>query len=242
MPPAPRTAPSPSGPRYFQIKVALENRIAQLPAGTSLPPERKLAAELKTSRTTLRRALAELTAEGVLSSTQGSGNFVAPPKMVHVRQLTSFSDDMTALGGTLESEMLSAATESASDDVAEHLGIDPGAPLHRLTRLRVVNGEPIALETAHVSGELGGLADAVTRRGSLYATLADEFGVHIHEVEDSVQTALATPEQAQHLRVTTGTPLLLIERTSRDAAGTIIEWTRSFYRGDRVRFMARGQL
>lgn len=238
-------SPAPSrpaqGPRYFQIKLALEGRIAELATGTSLPPERKLAAELGTSRTTLRRALAELTAEGVLSRTQGSGNFIAPPKLVHVRQLTSFSDDLGAEGLTVESEILAAETLSADAELAAQLEITPGDPVQRLARLRIVNEEPLALETAHLPGDLDGLPAAVAERGSLYATL-HSYGVDIYDVQDSVQTALATPDQAVHLRINTGTPLLLIERTSRTAQGRVVEWTRSFYRGDRVRFVARGKL
>lgn len=228
-------------PRYFQVKLALEKRIAELEPGMSLPPERKLATELGTSRTTLRRALAELTAEGVLSSTQGSGNYVAPPKLVHVRQLTSFSDDLGAAGLTVHSEIIDADQPSADADLATHLDIDKGAPVERLVRLRIVNDEPLALETACLPIPLDGLVDAVTTSGSLYATL-HRFGIEICDVEDSVQTALATPDQGRHLKVATGTPLLLIERTSRDADGRIVEWTRSFYRGDRVRFVARGTL
>ncbi|MBE7194268.1 MAG: GntR family transcriptional regulator, partial [Gordonia polyisoprenivorans] len=229
------------GPRYFQVKVALQQRIGDLEPGMSLPPERKLATELGTSRTTLRRALAELTAEGVLSSTQGSGNFVTPPKLVHVRQLTSFSDDLGAQGRTVDSEILDAGHAPADTDLAVRLEVPTGTPVHRLTRLRIVNDEPLALETAHIPGEFDDFADAVAASGSLYATLRAR-GIVICDVEDSVQTALAVPDQAAYLRVATGTPLLQIERTSRDADGTCVEWTRSYYRGDRVRFVARGRL
>ena len=86
----------PAPPRYFQVKLALADLIAGLDRGTSLPPERQLAEQLGTSRTTLRKALAELAGEGVLRRTQGSGNFVAPPKVVHVRQLSSLTDDLKA--------------------------------------------------------------------------------------------------------------------------------------------------
>ncbi len=231
-----------AGPAYFQVKLALEQRIATLEPGMSLPPERKLADELHTSRTTLRKALAELSAEGVLSRTQGSGNFVTPPKPVRIRQLTSLSDDLRAEGKSIESAMLDADQTVADEGLAERLDIAVGAPVERLTRLRIVADEPLALETAHLPGPLPGLAEHVIRRGSLYATLHGDFGITITDVEDSVQTVLATPDQAVHLQVSTGNPLLLIERQSHDASGRIVEWTRSFYRGDRVRFVAHGRL
>jgi GntR family transcriptional regulator len=61
----------------------------------------------------------------------------------------------------------------------------------------------------------------------------------VHSVEDTVETALANPDQAELLRIATGQPLLLVHRTSRDKTGRVVEWTRSVYRGDRFRFVAR---
>lgn len=232
----------PPGPRYFQVKLAVQDRIAGLEPGQSLPPERKLADELGTSRTTLRKALAELTAEGVLSSTQGSGNYVSPPKPVHVRQLTSFSEDLADEGLSVESAVLSAELVPADADVAGHLGVEAGEPVFALTRLRVVEGEPFALETAHLPSRFDDLAARVERSGSLYATLRDDFGVRISDVADTVQTALAVPAQAELLHVPTGAPLLVVHRLSRDAGGAVVEWTCSHYRGDRARFVALGRI
>ena len=48
-----------------------------LPAGWRLPPERTLANDLSVSRTTVTQALDELRGEGLLTSTQGRGTFVA---------------------------------------------------------------------------------------------------------------------------------------------------------------------
>ncbi|MFW0789884.1 GntR family transcriptional regulator [Gordonia sp. CPCC 205333] len=226
-------------PRYFQIKIALTERIAEAAPGTSLPPERQLAAELRTSRTTLRKALAELTAEGVLRSTQGSGNYVAPPRLVHVRQLTSLTHDLGAEGLTLTSRLLSADRLRADADLAIHLDVPSGRRVHRLTRLRIVNDEPMAIETAHLPGRLPGLAERVVANGSLYATLREDYGIEIGTVEDSVETALATPTEANLLQIPSGAPLLMVRRQARDAAGDVVEWTKSAYRGDRFRFVSR---
>lgn len=226
-------------PRYFRIKLALGERIAELEPGTSLPPERQLAAELGTSRTTLRKALAQLAAEGVLTSTQGSGNYVAPPRLVHVRQLTSLTHDLDAEGLAVTSRLLSADRVRADVNLAERLDIPAGRRVYRLTRLRIVGGEPMAVETAHLPGRLPRLSERVARNGSLYATLRDDYGIDVGGVEDSVETALATPDEAGLLEIPSGAPLLLVHRQARDADGTVVEWTRSAYRGDRFRFVAR---
>jgi GntR family transcriptional regulator len=54
-----------------------------------------------------------------------------------------------------------------------------------------------------------------------------------------VETAMTTPAEAELLEVGVGQPLLLLHRTARDETGRVIEWTRSVYRGDRFRFVAR---
>ena len=230
-----QTAP----PSYFEVKLELTELIGRLDEGMSLPPERRLAAQLGTSRSTLRKALAELAAEGVLRRTQGSGNFVAPPKVVRVRQLTSLTDDLEAEGLQPVSVVLSLEAVRADKTVAAHLEVRPGQRIHRLSRLRIVESEPLAIEVAHLPGPLPKLAENLAEKGSLYATLRDCYDRGVTSVEDTVETALATPDQAELLEIGTGQPLLLFHRTGRDRDGRVVEWTRSVYRGDRFRFVAR---
>src|SRR6185295_15196054 len=80
----------------FQVKSEILALIADLPAGSAVPTERELAERFETSRTTVRQAIAELVVDGRLERTQGRGTFVAQPKLMQVRQLTSFSQDLQA--------------------------------------------------------------------------------------------------------------------------------------------------
>jgi GntR family transcriptional regulator len=203
-----------------------------------LPPERALAEELGTSRTTLRKALAELAAEGRLRRTQGSGNYVAPPKIVPVRQLTSLTEDLASMGLSASARILELERVSAGDALAAIFGISATETLWRLTRLRLVDGEPLALEVAHLPGTLPDFAHQLVEHGSLYTTLREAYGRRIATVEDAVEVALVDPREADFLDVGVGQPGLLIHRTGRDESGAVVEWTRSLYRGDRFRFVA----
>lgn len=227
-----------SAPRYFQVKMALQERLAALAEGSSLPPERALAEELGTSRTTLRKALAELAAEGRLRRTQGSGNYVAPPKIVPVRQLTSLTEDLASMGLSSSAKILEIERVRAGDDLATIFGVTPAASVWRLNRLRLVDGEPLALELAHLPGSLRDLPQRLSEHGSLYTTLRTAYGRRIATVEDAVEVALVDPRESELLNVGVGQPGLLIHRTGRDESGEVIEWTRSLYRGDRFRFVA----
>ena len=222
-------------PKYWLVKEQLRGLVDAGDPGTALPTERELAEQLATSRTTVRQAIAELVVEGLLVRTQGSGTYVAgaaagahpPALLVHRRP-------RRGAGG------------------------EPGARRHGRARDRRDRAPPrgrrrCAGSTASASstgcrsptsrpasaGEFPGLAAELDRRGSLYATLRDVYGVELQAVEDTVQTHLADPVTAELLGIETGHPLLLVHRLGEAAGGRPVEWTRSAYRGDRFRFVAR---
>ena len=229
-------------PKYYLVKNEILALTADLEPGDAVPTERELAERFGTSRTTVRQAISELVVDGRLERTQGRGTFVARPKLMQVRQLTSFSQDLAEEGWRPGSRILRLTTEPAADELCERLLVEPGTPVHRLERLRTQAGEPIALEVAHVPGDLPGLHEELETRGSLYGTLRDAYGIEVDAVEDVVETTLADPMTANLLGVETGLPLLLVHRTAWDPRGRVVEWTRSVFRGDRFRFVARQRL
>ncbi|MFE4198509.1 GntR family transcriptional regulator [Paenarthrobacter sp. NPDC056912] len=229
----------PATPKYYLLKTEVLALIAGLQPGTLIPTERALAEKYSTSRTTVRQAISELVAEGKLGRIQGHGTFVAPPKVTHVRQLTSFSDDARTQGLRADSELLALDVVKANADVAAHLGLDQGGPVTRLERIRLIDNEPLAHEIAWLPGKLPRFKSNLAKVGSLYAVLADVYGVRIADVEDTVETALAGPGDVRLLGIEMGAPLLVVHRLARDAAGAPVEWTRSAFRGDRFRFVSR---
>lgn len=229
-------------PKYYRVKREILAMIADLPAGAAVPTERELAERFGTSRTTVRQAIAELVVDGKLERIQGSGTFVARPKLMRVRQLTSFSQDLQS-DGWRPGSVLRELTEIVADgEICGHLQVEPGTPVYRLDRVRTVDDEPIAHEIAYIAGPLAEFADRLAEAGSLYRTMRETYGRAIATVEDTVETALADPATADILGVDTGLPLLLIHRTAWDGAGVPVEWTVSRFRGDRFRFVARQKL
>lgn len=227
---------------YYRIKEAILELIADLPPGAAVPTERDLASRFGTSRTTVRQAIAELVVDGKLVRTQGSGTFVAQPKMMRVRPLSSFSQDLAMDGWRPGSVVLDIAELPATPELAEQLRVRPGSPVLRVERLRTAFDEPIAHEVAFLPGPLPGLAERLAEHGSLYQTLREEYGAVVATADDVVETALADPVTADLLGVDTGLPMLRVQRTGWDAAGNVVEWTESKFRGDRFRFMSRQRL
>ena len=111
-------------PKYYQVKSGILDLIVGLPPGTAIPTERELAAQFETSRTTVRQAIAELVVDGRLERAQGRGTFVAHPKLMQVRQLTSFSQDLSSEGWVPGSIVIDVATERACAEWAR-AGRDP---------------------------------------------------------------------------------------------------------------------
>ena len=229
-------------PKHYEIRDRIAELIAGAAVGTPVPTERELAERLHTSRTTVRQALAALELDGKLERVQGRGTFVAEPKRVLVRQLTSYTQDLRAQGLTASTEILSITQERADGAVAKALNLRPGTRVHRVERLRGVSGEPLAHDVAYLVGPLPRLRQELERRGSLYQTLREAYGVRLARVEDLVETVLADPDEAALLSVDVGLPMLLIHRTGWDVEDRPVEFTRTIFRGDRFSFIARSKV
>lgn len=226
-------------PKYWGLKRHLLDLLRSLPAGSPIPTERSLAAEFDVSRTTVRQALAELTVEGRLLRVQGKGTFAAEPKVAQRLQLSSYTEDMRAQGRQPSSRLLEASELPAEAELARLLSVRIGAKVLRLRRLRLADEEPMAIETTHLAlGRFRGLRRSVSEGGSLYEVLRDRFGVEMGHAEETIETALASPEEAELLGADVGMPMLLLSRHSFDTAGKPVEWVRSVYRGDRYKFVA----
>jgi GntR family transcriptional regulator len=226
-------------PKYYTVKRHLLAIIDSLDMGSVLPTERDLAAELGTSRTTVRQAVVELVAEGRLFRRRGSGTYVAEPKMEWPLHLTSFTAQAAQNGFTASNQLLSLERLKADDGVAERLGLPPGAPIWRMERLRLADERPMAVETSHLSVQrFPRLSRHIRQEQSLYAVLDRVYGVVPSSARESISTAPASPREAQLLNTDIGAPMLVLGRHSHDGSGNPVEWVTSWYRGDRVTFVA----
>ena len=225
-------------PKYYRLKQDFIKQLAALDPGQALPPERQLAAQYATSRTTVRQALHELVVEGRLERVHGSGTYATPPKVAQRLQLMSDTEGMQAHGLEPSSRLLEIGTLRADGFLAEKLAIAPGAKVLRVTQLRMANGEPRAIETSHLSASrFPRLRQHLLRIGSLDAVLAEFYDVHLEAAEETIETVPARPEEAAILETDVGLPMLMCSRHSFDARGEPVEWVRSVYRGDRYKFV-----
>jgi GntR family transcriptional regulator len=217
-----------------QLREILEAMVATEPPGTLLPSERSIAQRFHVARMTVRQAINELAARGLVRRAMGTGTFVAEPRVSHSTTAGSFSDDMRQRGLTPGARVISVREQPATVLVAERLRIAEGDPVVTLNRLRSADGVPMAVEQTRLPGaRFPGLAALVTDDVSLYGVLADRWAVQVRTATHRVSAIVLGETDAALLDVPTGLPSFLIERTAYDEAGLVIEWGRSRYRGDR---------
>lgn len=224
-------------PLYLQLQGLIRDAIMKGVAakGSGIPAERDLAVEYNISRITVRKAIEGLVEEGLLIRRRGAGTFVAGRVDKVFSKLSSFSEDMEARGRIASSRWISRSVGIVTPDEAMGLALSPGTQVMRFNRVRLADDEPMALEFTTIAPECLDSVDDVDT--SLYAAL-ERTG---HRPVRALQRLRAVPVGAQHARILeidTGDPVLLIERCGFLPDGRVVEFTRSYYRGDAYDFVA----
>lgn len=224
-------------PRYLAVARDIEAdiRAGRLTDGERLPSERDMARDRQISRTTARLAIQQLTQRGLLEAQVGRGTFVRSGAIQQVlTTLTGFSEEMERQGRETASIVIEAATRVAEPEIAIALGLAQGVLVHRLTRVRLVDGAPVAIEISEIDAAVtpGFFDGADFSRQSTYAFLRERFGIVPTSAEQTLEAAAAEGETAHRLGLPEGAPILRLTRLTRDADGRAFEFVRSLYRGD----------
>ena len=184
--------------------------IERLGVGTAIPSERQLSADLGVSRLTVRAALDDLAREGYLVRRRG----MVPG-----------------------SRMLSMETIHAGARLGRLLQVSPSEPILVIKRLRLADGEAMAIETLHIPSALVPGLTAKSLGGSFYELLEEQYGIVVASGTQAIEPTVTNEEESQALGVPLHSPAFLFERTSRDEEGRTVEFVLSVYRGDRYRIV-----
>ena len=234
---APSRAPQ-RATKQSQTRDRVVDLIEGLRIGEAIPSERQLSVDLGVSRLTVRAAIDELVREGFLTRRRGSGTFVREPKIAQELTMTSFSEEMRRRGMRPGSRTLSLTATTAGAYLGRSLHVSPSERILVIQRLRLADGETMAIETLHVRESLvPGLTGADLERGSFYELLTDRYGVAIVGGLQTIEPTVTNEEESAALGVPLHSPAFLFERTTRSQSGEIVEFVRSIYRGDRYRLV-----
>ena len=226
-------------PLHHKLKETLRQQIvtSQLPAHERLPSERELCDQYKISRTTVRRALADLLNEGLIYTTIGKGTYVAAPQMKEQLQpLSSFTEDITRRGMQPSSRLLRAEIQNANDEQAARLCLPRGAEVVSIYRLRLADGKPIALQHTWLPHHLcPDLLHFDLVQQSLYHILRDEYHLKLAHADTTIMAALCNAEESRLLVLTSPAAVLISQQATYLENETLIEYTHSVFRGDRYK-------
>ena len=231
-------------PLYAQLEDALLREIREggLQPGDRFPSESAIRERYRVSRATVRQALADLEAGGVIRKVQGLGSFVAAPKIRHVPLLTSFTELASSQGFVPSHRVLSSSEEEAPPDVAAELGLAEGARCRFLRRLFLADGDAVGLaETWLPLDVLHGHGELFDRdrldQGSMYEVLQSEpIGLVLDHAVETISPGVVDAPSAQLLGCEAGTPVLLIRRLAFSPEGHAVESTRLVFVGDRYEY------
>jgi len=223
--------------KFETLRDQIHDLISDAPTGLRIPAERELCERFGVARETLRKALDDLARDGYLVRRQGAGTFVARPKIAQRFRLRSFTEDMEIRGLTSTSKMLWNKRSPAGARLGARLQVSPTEEIITMRRLRLADGEPMALELLSVPISLiPDLDPAILADRSFYEYLRSEHGVVIVGGTQTMEPTVLDADEAELLAVPPLSPALLVERVTWTDTGRRVEAVRSVYRGDRYKF------
>ena len=228
-------------PAYAQIKQRLYAMIAAWrDQGERFYGDEDLAKLFGVSRMTVRRASDELVAEGYLLRRRGVGTFVTADKIEEqLNAELDFFAQWARHGRTLRAKVLALESRPATQAVAELMGIETGASVIHIERLRFSGAVPVAIDIRYVAQEFH---DVLTRdwvaRKSILDLLRGRYT--LKHVDYRIEAMIAgNDDRAQHLQVMPGAPLIVRKLHYVSERGASLMCGHSLYRSDQVRFAIR---
>lgn len=227
-------------PLWAQIVEDLRLRLLGGEFADHFPTDEELTREYRVSRQTVREAVRRLTAQGLVVRERGRGSSVTPPVIEQLlHSIYSLASTVRSSGVEERSEVLQARSAPATAEVASQLGLEPGAEVVYIERLRFAGAEPMAWDCSWLPvGPARVLLDADLSCGGLYEMLARHCSVRVTGGWERIRPVVADGGQRRLLKLPARTAAFSIERLAL-AGDKPIEWRNSLIRGDRYCLIAQ---
>ncbi len=226
---------------YQAITDELRTRIGTsfYPRDERIPSVEELAAEFDVSTITVRRAIRDLSLEGLLVGRQGRGVFVADKnrivRSIGLNRLSPIEVDMRAAGFEVGLHDLGMAVTTSDDEPFLAKVFPPQARLYRLDRLLLADGMAVSLDTIWLPRAL---AEKLNNhlKSQFIIPLLTEYNITIHHTKYQIEATTASERQASMLDMITGSSLLVIKFFPTDEEGRTILVGRNVSRADRFTY------
>ncbi|MDD5017378.1 MAG: GntR family transcriptional regulator [Eubacteriales bacterium] len=199
---------------YAEIKQMIKDGYYK--TGIYLPTETELGQKFETSRTTIRRAISLLAAEGYISVMQGRGTEVRDISATQkLNCVTSFTETLLQKGYKVSTQGISVERIKADEHIAEKLKINPSDYIYHIERVQCADGNPIAIMENFLCTKLiPNFEDNHRTFLSLYSVLEKQYGIKIDDAYQTLSATSASFTKSQILLVPVGSPLLVSKRVT----------------------------
>ena len=240
----PRLSLAAGEPLYKQLVQSLRNDILRsvFPVGSQLPAEEVLAERFAVSRHTVREALRQLRADGLVSSRQGSGTTVMPPPPstpFNVHRVASI-DELIAYAAESRYVVEHNDVVTSEDVAGVELELPPGRRWLRLQGFRLGDEPattPVCWTQVFVAAEYAGVERLIGRqRGPIWRLIEDLYGERLVEVEQMLRVCPVPAEIAGGLQVEPNSTVVEVRRIYKTAADKIAQVSVNLYPGEKFRF------
>jgi len=227
-------------PVYYQLKNIVLKKIqnGEYTEGSLIPSERDLGESLEISRMTVRQALNQLVAEGVLYREKGKGTFVSKSK-IEQRNIMSFSDTVAMKGLVPTTRILHFSKVNIDEDIAGILGLKSTERVYDIKRLRLAGGIPVGIEEDFIPEKYCSGLDNFDLTMSLYRLIKDEYAYSINYIDNVIEASKPTKEEREQLDISGSIPVLRVTGINYTQTDIKLFYERSVYRSDEYKYNVR---
>lgn len=219
---------------YEYLKDKIKNNLS---ANEKIPSENELCKLFDLTRTTVRQGINKLKNEGIISSKQGSGYFVAQEKINYtLSQNTVFSKEILKLGKTPKIKILDIQIITPDDFILKKFGVIKNQSILKITLIRIVDDIPILLGYSYLNTTLTPNIDLKIVSTNSFTKTFKEYGLVPIRNHSELEIVPSNQEYMQILQMQNNLPLIKIASTSIDKKSKqIIEYVESYFRSDLVK-------
>ena len=225
-------------PLWAQLETELRRRLEAGEFDSGFPTDAQLVSRYDVSRHTVREAIRNLNKTGILRRERGRGTVVNRAEFEQpLGGLYSLFRSIEAAGVSQTSAVLDlCATQNA--EAASHLGLEEGADLFFLERIRFAAEQPLAVDRTWMPLELAEpLLDADFSHTALYDELERARGIRPNCGWERLTPVLPSFADRERLELKRNDAAFFLERVGKHD-DAVIEWRTTTIRGDRYRFVA----
>lgn len=230
-----RNNPKPLYQQLYEILMG-EVESGKWEVDQKIPSENELSNMYGLSRMTVRSVITDMVKEGLLYRVQGKGTFVSKKIEATTLQYVGIREQLEQMGYEVSTKVIECEEVNCTAKVAQYLGIEVGAPVFKIKRVRYIKDGPISIHDSYINTKYSKfLNPELLEKEQLCVLLNKDFGLQRKKVSETLESVAAMEDEAQILGIAVGDPLVLLRDIIYDEYDMPYEYTKVVFRGDKIK-------